>query len=53
VEIGAIAMAWVLRHPRVDAAIVGPRHAAHLETALASTRIDLSDDERLRLAALF
>jgi aryl-alcohol dehydrogenase-like predicted oxidoreductase len=53
VEIGALAMAWVLRHPRVDAAVVGPRNAAHLETALASMRIDLADEERLRLAALF
>jgi len=52
-EIGALAMAWVLCHPRVDAALVGARNAAHLETALASMRIDLSDDERLPLAALF
>jgi aryl-alcohol dehydrogenase-like predicted oxidoreductase len=53
VEVGALAMAWVLRHPRVDAALVGARTVAHLETALASTQIDLSDEERLRLAALF
>ena len=53
VEIGALAMAWVLCHPRVDAALVGARNAAHLETALASMRIDLSNDERLQLAALF
>jgi aryl-alcohol dehydrogenase-like predicted oxidoreductase len=53
VEIGALAMAWALHHPRVDAAIIGPRTAAHLEAALASTDIVLSDEDALRLAALF
>src|SRR5689334_5450415 len=32
VEMGALAMAWVLHHPRVDAAIIGPRSRAHMET---------------------
>jgi len=49
----ALAMAWVLHHPRVDAAIIGPRNAAQLEAALGSTTIGLSDDDGLRLAALF
>jgi aryl-alcohol dehydrogenase-like predicted oxidoreductase len=53
VEMGALAMAWVLHHPRVDAAIIGPRNAAHLDEALASTMIDLSDEDGPRLAALF
>ena len=53
VEMGAIALAWVLHHPRVDAAIIGPRTAAHLEAALASTTISLSDEDGSRLAALF
>ena len=53
VEMGALAMAWALHHPRVDAAIIGPRNAAHLDAALASTTIELSDEDALRLAALF
>jgi aryl-alcohol dehydrogenase-like predicted oxidoreductase len=53
VEISALAIAWVLQHPRVDAAIVGPRSVAHLDAALTSTAIDLSDEEAERLGALF
>jgi aryl-alcohol dehydrogenase-like predicted oxidoreductase len=53
VEMGALAIAWALHHPRVDAAIIGPRNAAHLDAALASTTIDLSDEDGARLAALF
>ena len=53
VVMSALAIAWVLQQPRVDAAIVGPRNAAHLADALASTTIDLSDADMRRLAALF
>ena len=53
VDMTALAIAWVLHHPRVDAAIIGPRTAAHLDAALASTTIDLCDDDGPRLAALF
>ena len=53
VGMGALAIAWVLRHPRVDAAIIGPRSAAHLDAALAATTIDLSSGDAMRLAALF
>ena len=53
VEMSALAIAWVLHHPRVDAAIIGPRTVAHLDAALGSTPITLSDDEALRLAGLF
>jgi aryl-alcohol dehydrogenase-like predicted oxidoreductase len=53
VEMAALAIAWVLHHPRVDAAIVGPRTANHLAAALASTAIDLSDDDARRLASSF
>ena len=52
VEMSALAIAWVLHHPRVDAAIIGPRNAAHFDAALASTTID-SPRRRRRLAALF
>ncbi len=53
VEMGSLAMAWVLHHPRVDAAIIGPRTIAHLESALASTTIRLSEDDRRRIATMF
>ncbi|MGH9144585.1 MAG: aldo/keto reductase [Vicinamibacterales bacterium] len=53
VEMSALALAWALHHPRVDAAIVGPRTVAHLDAALASTTIALSDRDGLRLAGLF
>jgi aryl-alcohol dehydrogenase-like predicted oxidoreductase len=53
VEPAALATAWVLHHPRVDAAIVGPRTVAHLDSALAATAITLTAEEQLRLAGLF
>jgi len=53
VGMGALAIAWALHHPRVDAAIIGPRNAAHFDAALASTTTDLSDEDWRRLTALF
>jgi aryl-alcohol dehydrogenase-like predicted oxidoreductase len=53
VEMSALALAWVLHHPRVDAAIVGPRTAAHLDAALAACAIDLSAADARRLEAFF
>src|SRR5438105_4123674 len=53
VDVSALAIAWALHHPRVDAAIIGPRNAGHLAAAIASTTIDLSDEDARRLAALF
>jgi aryl-alcohol dehydrogenase-like predicted oxidoreductase len=53
VDMTALAIAWVLHHPRVDAAIAGPRTPAHLDAALAALTIRLSDDEASSLAALF
>ena len=53
VEVAALAIAWVLHHPRVDAAIIGPRNGNHLAAALASTAIDLTDEDARRLGSLF
>jgi aryl-alcohol dehydrogenase-like predicted oxidoreductase len=53
VDISALALAWVLHHPRVDAAIVGPRTAAHLDAALTSLAINLPVEEHAHLAAFF
>jgi 1-deoxyxylulose-5-phosphate synthase len=53
VEMSALALAWVLSHPRVDAAIVGPRSLSHLAAALKSLTIDLSQSDRTHLSSLF
>ena len=53
VGMSALAIAWVLHHPRVDAAIIGPRTAPTSNAALASTTVTLSGDDGLRLAGLF
>ncbi len=53
VDMGALAIAWVLHHPRVDAAIIGPRTVAHLESALTATTIQLSDDDQRQIDAMF
>ena len=39
-----MAIAFVLRHPAVTAAIIGPRTMEHLESQLAAADIELSDD---------
>jgi len=53
VEVAALALAWVLRHPQMDAAIVGPRRPSHLATALSALSVTLSDDEAARIAGSF
>jgi len=52
-DMTALAIAWVLHHRRVDAAIIGPRTAAHLDAALGSLSVALSDADAARLANLF
>jgi aryl-alcohol dehydrogenase-like predicted oxidoreductase len=39
-----LALAWVIRHPAVTAAIIGPRTMEHLESQLGAAEIELSDD---------
>jgi aryl-alcohol dehydrogenase-like predicted oxidoreductase len=53
VDISALALAWVLHHPRVDAAIIGSRSAGHLDAALSSLSVAMSDDDAAHLAGLF
>lgn len=53
VDVSSLALAWVLAHPRMDAAVIGPRRPAHLEAAVAALDIALSGDETARLAGLF
>jgi aryl-alcohol dehydrogenase-like predicted oxidoreductase len=53
VEPGVVALAWVLAQPRVDAAIIGPRRASHLDEALAALDTRLSAEDLAGLSALF
>ncbi len=53
VEMSALALAWVLQHPQMDAAIIGPRRPAHLDAALRALEIPLSPQERTDLSGMF
>src|SRR5262249_49452709 len=53
VSMDALAPAWVLRHPRGDAAIIGPRNPEQLASALSALDIALPADDAAALAALF
>jgi aryl-alcohol dehydrogenase-like predicted oxidoreductase len=53
VDVATLALAWVLGHPLVTAAVVGPRRPEHLEPARDALAVDLSEDEREQLGALF
>ena len=46
VETGALALAWVLSHPAVTSALIGPRRVEHFDLWLAAVAIHLSADER-------
>jgi aryl-alcohol dehydrogenase-like predicted oxidoreductase len=53
VEVTALALAWVLAHPRVDAAIIGPRRPSHIDDALAAPSVDLDPAARDALSSVF
>lgn len=53
VAVETLALAWVLHQPQVDAAIIGPRRPAHLDSALAALDVALSADDAAQLAARF
>jgi aryl-alcohol dehydrogenase-like predicted oxidoreductase len=53
VEPGTLAIAWVLAHPLVTAAIIGPRRPGHVESAVRTVDVRLSKEEVEELAALF
>jgi len=39
-----LAIAFVLRHPAISSAIIGPRTMGHLESQLSATEVQLTDD---------
>jgi len=53
VSMAALAIAWVLSHPRTTAVVLGPRRPEHLDPAEEALSIGLSEAERLDLASLF
>ncbi len=53
VDPATLAIAWLLGHPQVDAVIVGPRRPGHLEPARRALDLDLSQDDRAEIAAIF
>jgi aryl-alcohol dehydrogenase-like predicted oxidoreductase len=53
VTMSALALAWVLHHPRMNAAIVGPRRPSQLEDAVSALAIALSAKERAELSDVF
>jgi aryl-alcohol dehydrogenase-like predicted oxidoreductase len=53
VSMSALAIAWVLSHPRTTAVILGPRRPAHLDSAEEALAIQLTEAERKDLAMLF
>jgi 1-deoxyxylulose-5-phosphate synthase len=53
VSTAALALAWVLAHPDVTAAVIGPRRPGHLRPVEEALSIELDQAERDSLAALF
>ena len=47
-----LAIAFVVRHPAVTSAIVGPRTIDHLESYLTADGVELSDDVADRIDAI-
>jgi aryl-alcohol dehydrogenase-like predicted oxidoreductase len=52
-DMAALALAWVMSHPRVTAPIVGPRRPEHLEPARRALEIRLDEQERAVIASFF
>lgn len=51
VDTGALALAWVLSHRQVTAALIGPRRPEHFRTWLDAVEIHLTADERNAIAS--
>ena len=51
VKTATLAIAWVISHPQVTAALIGPRRLDHYPELLAATDLKLSQQERTEIAA--
>jgi len=45
VSVGSVAVAWTLRNPAVDGAIVGFRHPEQVDPIVDATNLELTDDD--------
>lgn len=52
VKIGTVAIRWVLDQPAVAAVIVGARHAGHLADTRRALELQLTENDRVSIAAL-
>src|SRR5215210_3771213 len=53
VEMGALALAWLLADERVTSVVIGPRRPEHLDAAAAALELRLTPSEADELTALF
>jgi aryl-alcohol dehydrogenase-like predicted oxidoreductase len=51
-SVSALAIAWTLAHPAVDVAIVGARHAAHIEDSVSAAQLRLCDVDLAEIDAI-
>ena len=50
--VSQLAIAWTLANPSVDVAIVGSRHASHIEDSVGALELHLSDEEMAEIDSL-
>jgi aryl-alcohol dehydrogenase (NADP+) len=51
IKMATLAIAWVISHPQVTAALIGPRRLEHYPELLAAADLKLSQPERNEIAA--
>jgi aryl-alcohol dehydrogenase-like predicted oxidoreductase len=51
VDTGALALAWVIGHPAVTSALIGPRTVEQFQPWLEAVDIHLTSDERQAVAS--
>ena len=51
VDMSALALAWVISHPSVTSALIGPRTVAQFRPWLEAVEIHLTKDEREAVAS--
>jgi aryl-alcohol dehydrogenase-like predicted oxidoreductase len=50
--VSQLAIAWTLAHPAVHVAIVGSRHAAHIEESVAALEVELGDEDLAEIESI-